>query len=98
MVPNYLLLTIITTEDLASSEIIGYAIFTLVKWRIPTCLFKIQPWFAFCSSNCFYISTMNRFFLFVYASYSGFPQALQNTTHNYSTFVGTQNATQMYIN
>jgi len=48
IVPNYLLLTIIPTKDLTSSEIIGYAIFTLVICRILTCLFKmIQPWLAF---------------------------------------------------
>lgn len=79
MVPNYLLLTIITTKDLASLEIIGYAIFTLVICRILTCLFKmIQTRFAFCSC-ILCISTRSRF-LFVYTSYSGFPMALQNIT------------------
>lgn len=61
MVPNYILLTIITTKDLASLDIIGYAIFTLVICRILTCLFKkIQPQFAFCSSSL-HISTRNIF-------------------------------------
>lgn len=52
MVPNYLLLAIIiTTKDLASLEIISYAIFTPVICSILTCLFRmIQLQFACCSS------------------------------------------------